>query len=62
MLTSSRGAPPSPILVSSPAKGVSFSETITNSKQRYGKVLNAKEIEGMRKVCKVSAEECSPKL
>lgn len=44
-------------LLSRAAKGVSFSETITNSKQRYGKVLNAQEIEGMRKVCKVSCWE-----
>ncbi|KAK4053165.1 Methionine aminopeptidase 1 [Microbotryomycetes sp. JL201] len=33
-----------------------LSETITNSKQRFGKVLNKDEIEGMRKVCKIGRE------
>ncbi|GAA5821833.1 hypothetical protein JCM10212_003146 [Sporobolomyces blumeae] len=36
--------------------GVSFSEEINNRTMRTGKVLNAQEIAGMRKVCKLARE------
>ncbi|GAA6025889.1 hypothetical protein JCM11491_001725 [Sporobolomyces phaffii] len=36
--------------------GVSFSEQIANRSERSGKILNAEEIEGMRKVCRLARE------
>ncbi|GAA5846519.1 hypothetical protein JCM3766R1_002517 [Sporobolomyces carnicolor] len=37
-------------------RGVSFSEQVANRTERQGKVLNAQEIEGMRKVCRLARE------
>ncbi|GAA5953933.1 hypothetical protein JCM3765_000699 [Sporobolomyces pararoseus] len=36
--------------------GISFSEDINNRRMTRGKVLNAEEIEGMRKVCRLARE------
>ncbi|GAA5953925.1 hypothetical protein JCM3765_000695 [Sporobolomyces pararoseus] len=36
--------------------GVSFSEQVANRNERSGKILNAQEIEGMRKVCRLARE------
>ncbi|GAA5918200.1 hypothetical protein JCM6882_005148 [Rhodosporidiobolus microsporus] len=38
------------------AEGVSYSERVANRMERVGKILDAKEIEGMRKVCKLARE------
>lgn len=37
--------------------GVSFKEQVANRAERQGRVLNETQIEGMRKVCKVSCTD-----
>lgn len=36
------------------AKGISYLEQVTNKSEKFGKILNKAEIEGMREVCRVS--------
>ncbi|KAI5478041.1 methionyl aminopeptidase [Pseudohyphozyma bogoriensis] len=38
------------------AKGRSTSEAMANSREKFGRVLNKEEIEGMRKVCRLARE------
>lgn len=40
--------------------GVSFKEQAANRMERQGRILNAAQIEGMRKVCRVSLRPTVP--